>query len=68
MRRTTVCVAGAANEPVGPLRNVASSCDAAGVGTKVVSMAEGRVICDAGEDDEPDKELGDAEEYEADGA
>lgn len=68
MRRTTVVVVQAADEEVGPLGNVAGACDAAGVGAKIVCVAEGRVVRDAGEDDEPDKELRDAEEYEADGA
>lgn len=67
MRTAAVSVVGAADEEVGPLGNVTSSCDASGVGTKIVRMAEGRVVRDAGQDDEPDKELGDAEKYEADG-
>lgn len=67
MRRTAVSIVGAADEEVSPLGNVTGPCDASGVGTKVVRMAEGRIIRDAGQDDEPDKQLRDAEEYEADG-
>lgn len=55
MRRTAVSVVGATDEEVGPLGNVTGPCDAAGVGTKVVGMAEWRIIRDAGKDDEPDK-------------
>lgn len=55
MRRTAVSVVEAADEEVSPLGNVTSPCDSAGVGTKVVRMAEGRIVRDAGKDDEPDK-------------
>lgn len=55
MSRTAVCVVGAADEEVSPLGNVTSPCDSAGVGTKVVRMAKGRIVRDAWKDDEPDK-------------
>jgi hypothetical protein len=67
MRMATVSIIGAANEEVSPLRNVTGSCDAAGVGTKIVRMAERRIVRDTGQNYEPDKQLGDAEKYESDG-
>lgn len=47
VRITTVLIVEAADEEVGPLGNVAGACDAAGVGTKVVGVAEGCVVRDA---------------------
>lgn len=63
-----VLVATAADEEVGPLGDVAGAGDAAGVGAEVVRLAEGGVVCDAGEDEEPDEEEGSGEKGEAGGA
>jgi hypothetical protein len=63
-----VLVVAAADEEVGPLGDGAGAGDAAGVGAEVVCLAEGGVVCDAGEDEEPDEEERGREEGEAGGA
>lgn len=55
MRTTAVFIVGAADEEVSPLGNVTGPCDSAGVGTKIVRVAKGRIVRDAGKDDEPNK-------------
>lgn len=53
---TAVIVSRAAKVEVGPLGDITSAGDAAGVGAKKVGFAEGRRMGHAGEDDEEKKE------------
>lgn len=52
---SAIVIVEATDEEVCPLGDVSGAGDAAGVSAKVICLSEGRIMRDAGEDDEPDE-------------